>query len=67
MMNEILVLEAESSWEDNLTAAKDARGICVSVSQEKAMDSYNETFECSIHLTDEQAKTLLIWLAKHVS
>lgn len=36
--------------------------ICISVAQEHAVDSYNATFESSVHLSDEQAQQLLDWL-----
>lgn len=33
-------------------------GVMIAVSEEHAMDSYNQEFECSIHLPEEQAKRL---------
>ena len=34
----------------------------VSVAEEKAVDSYNESFTCTITMTKEQAVTLRDWL-----
>lgn len=36
--------------------------ICISIAQLQAVDSHNQMFECSIHLTDEQALLLRDWL-----
>lgn len=41
-----------------ITVAYDENSIIVSVAQERAMDSYNETFECSIELPREIAIAL---------
>jgi hypothetical protein len=37
----------------------------VSVAEEKAVDSYNQSFECSLTMTDEQAIQLRDWLLDH--
>jgi hypothetical protein len=36
--------------------------ILVTVSEEKAVDSYNDTFECAAILTPEYAHELVVWL-----
>jgi hypothetical protein len=62
-----LVLSAEIYFEDEATFVFEDGKLIVSVSEEKAMDSYNEMFECSLHLTAEQTKTLAGWLASKVA
>ena len=58
--------EAESSWEDLATFTLQDKILCVAVSEEKAIDSYNETFECSIHLSTVQATELFLWLGANL-
>ncbi len=70
-----LYLESDITFEDGLTAVIDnnencsytddkTKGrICVSVSAEHAVDSYNCSFESEIHLTKEQAIQLRDWLS----
>lgn len=65
-----LVLESACAFEEDLVATlvdpsqnPNRQGlICVSVAEEQAMDSYNATFRCSIHLTKEQVASLHAWL-----
>lgn len=73
-----LVLESDQSFEEQLTASVNeswewchpstvpsALGrICISVADEQAVDSYNQSFECSIHLRREQAIKLRDWLSE---
>jgi len=59
-----LVLESSFDFENGLTAAIDDGAICISVQEEQAVDSYNCSFDCSIHLTIEQVVTLKEWLEK---
>lgn len=40
-------------------------GLIVSVAQEQAVDSYNQSFECSLTMTREQAVQLRDWLIQH--
>lgn len=73
-----LHFEAKSSWEDGATfAITDGNGevsgsdkitgkcVAVSVAEEKAVGSYNEWFECTVHLGPDQAKALRDWLIAH--
>lgn len=78
-MDERLHFEAASSQEDSATfAVTDGNGyqifdrdkrkgkhVIVSVAEEKAVDSYNQTFTCSIHLSPSQAINLRDWLSHH--
>lgn len=68
-MVERLHMEAEDSYEDSITFSieYDAPGgkkgqLCIAVSEEQAVDSYNELFECTIHLTNAQTVMLRDWL-----
>lgn len=65
-MDDRLVLEATDSDEDNMVLSIDDGRVCVAVSEEKAVDSYNSTFECTMHLTHEQAIQMRDWLVAQV-
>ena len=56
--------EASDMWEDCATFAvvEGPRPLAVSVSEEKAVDSYNNTFECTLHMTPDQIGQLRDWL-----
>lgn len=41
--------------------------LLVSVSEEKAMDSYNSSFECTLTMTPSQAAQLRDWLNAHIT
>lgn len=61
-----LFLEPSSSFEEGLTASLNKRctnPVCISVTEEQAVDSYNCSFTCSMHLTVEQVKQLRDWLS----
>lgn len=57
--------EPSHSFEEGAVFSKYPTGIIVSVSQEKAVDSYNQSFECDLTMTDEQAIQLRDWLLHH--
>jgi hypothetical protein len=57
-----LVFESNHSFEEGATVVSHGDGIRISVAEEKAMDSYNETFECSATLSRDQAVELYLWL-----
>ena len=40
-------------------------GILIAVTEEKAMDSYNQEFECKLYASAEQATALRDWLLAH--
>jgi hypothetical protein len=72
-MAEPLILSSEYSFEDEIVVAiemenwRGAAGkVCISVAQEQAVDSYNQTFNCSIHLDQHQARMLRDWLIRNV-
>lgn len=54
--------EAKDTEEDCATFAIVGRSLAVSVSEEKAVDSYNQFFECTLHLTIDQIGQLRDWL-----
>lgn len=61
-----LRLEPSYSFEEGADFVKhDGNGMTVSVAEEKAVDSYNQSFECSLTMTDEQAIQLRDWLLNH--
>ena len=55
-----LVLEAADAFDDGARFVWDARAgaLVCSITQEKAVDSYNQTFECVFSATKEQAIAL---------
>ena len=58
-----LVFEAKHSPEEGVTfVATEAGGLSIAVAEEQPMDSYNQTFECTIHLSADNARTLRDWL-----
>lgn len=60
-----LVFESHNSWQDTAKFVANAEGhITVSVAEEKAVDSYNETFECSFTLDQKEAAKLRDWIAE---
>lgn len=60
----LLVLEATDTYEDGASFAwsDDKTKLFISVSEEKAVDSYNAMFECTLTATLEQARQLRDWL-----
>lgn len=62
-----LILEASQSFEEGATVVPlDDGGIRISVAEEKAVDSYNQSFTCSISMTKAQAAEFYEWLGKVV-
>ena len=57
-----LTLEATDSYEDGASFVWAEKKLTISVSQDKAMDSYNENFECVLTATPQQAVQLRDWL-----
>jgi len=56
-----------SSEEGVVFAINEAGGVTVNVSEEKAMDSYNLSFTCTMSMTREQTIKLKEWLAEHIT
>lgn len=52
----------ESYFEEGADFVKQITGISIAVSEEKAVDSYNQSFECNLTMTDAQAIQLRDWL-----
>jgi len=77
MTDDRLFLEPRSNWEEGLTASIEteedggffdpATPICISVAEEKAVDSYNQSFTCAMHLSIEQAAQLRDWLSAAIA
>ncbi len=58
----------EKHSENVLTVVPDDEGgVIISVSDEKAVDSYNSTFECDIELDKKQTLLLYQFLATYIS
>jgi hypothetical protein len=59
-----LILEATESFEEGagFVWAQEKDRLFISVSEEKAVDSYNSSFECTLTATREQAVQLRNWL-----
>ena len=49
-------------FEEGAQFSVDGDGIIVSVSEEQAVDSYNQSFECNMTMTRRQAEKLRDWL-----
>lgn len=64
--NELTVVPVDDSdsWTDYREERDLIGGITISVSDEKAVGSYNEPFECDISLTREAAISLRDWLTR---
>jgi hypothetical protein len=61
-MRPILRLEPSDSFEEGASFVKTNQGIMISVAEEKAVDSYNASFECTLTATHDQAIQLRDWL-----
>lgn len=59
-----LVIEAQQSYEEGATFVRHDGGIRISVAEEHAVDSYNQSFTCSITMSRQQVRKLHKWLTK---
>jgi len=67
-IDQTIRFEPNNTFEEGATFAFDQRGhLLVSVSEEKAVDSYNQSFECTLTMTPEQAIQLRDWLVVQLS
>lgn len=57
-----LFMEAQDSFEEGATFVHDDGKLFIVVAEEKAMDSYNQSFQCQLTATPEQARQLRDWL-----
>ncbi len=65
MREETIIFEPSFSFEEGCQFTRDKSGLLiVSVAEEQAVDSYNQSFECTAHLTPDQAVQLRDWLNK---
>lgn len=62
-----LHLENPCDSENVLTVSATEAGVCISVSDEKAVDSYNETFECAFVMTRKDAIALRDYLNNYLA
>lgn len=61
--NTRIVFETSYAVDEGVVFATDeAGGVTVNVSEEQAVDSYNDSFTCTATLTHEQTAELLKWL-----
>ena len=70
---EPLTFANESDDQNQITIAVDdgvwgecPNSVCVSVSDERDVGSYNDTFECSFWMTREEATQLRDWLNRYL-
>lgn len=61
----LLHLESNDTFEEGADFELAGDGIVVSVSEEKAVDSYNQSFTCSLTMNRAQAVQLRDWLNRH--
>jgi hypothetical protein len=56
MSNNRIQFSAENTYEDTVTFAvvPGAHQLAISVSEEKALDSYNHLIDCTFHMTKDQ-------------
>ncbi len=54
--------ESPADSENEINISTDAGGLEISVADEKAVDSYNQTFECYIYLDKEASARLRDYL-----
>lgn len=64
-MEKSIRFEPSTSFEEGADFVLCGDGIVMSVAEEKAVDSYNHSFECSLTMTKEQAIQLRNWLNFH--
>lgn len=62
-----IFFEPSECFEEGATFALCGDGLLVSVAQEKAVDSDNQSFECCLHMTAEQVCKLRDWINKKFS
>jgi hypothetical protein len=56
----------DDPWDEpHITVVAKPDSVLISVSEEQAVDSYNETFTCSINIPKEKAQELIQFLANH--
>ncbi len=54
-------------WDDaEMEVVATADHVRFSVTEDKAMDSYNKTFTCNVNLPLEQARSLRDWLTQQI-
>lgn len=58
----IVPIDGPDEWRDRWDKRDLIGGVTISVADEKAVDSYNDTFECDISLTRDTAIELRDWL-----
>lgn len=54
--------ESSEMFEDGCTVSFENSKLVISVAEEQAVDSYNQMFTCSAHLTNNNAVQLRDWL-----
>ena len=61
----VWTLDNNSSWDGaEIIIAQTVDGISIAVTEEKAMDSYNRDFTCSIRLSREEAESLAVFILR---
>ena len=61
-------IDRSHAWDGaEIVVAGHADGVSISVSEEKAVDSYNRTFTCTMSLSAEEAIKLAIFIIRTTS
>lgn len=60
-------LDRSYSWDGaEIVVAVSDKGVSLSVSEEQAVDSYNQTFTCTMNLSPEEAEKLALFIIRSV-
>lgn len=61
----VWTVDRSHSWDGaEIVVASTRDGVSISVSEEKAVDSYNQTFTCTMDLSREEAEQLALFLIR---
>ncbi len=63
MANRMMFQSAHSWEEEAIFSIEDNGQLCISVAEELAVDSYNQMFTCSVHLSKSKMRVLRDWLS----
>ena len=61
----VWTIDRSSLWDGaEIVVAATRDGVSIGVSEEKAVDSYNQTFTCTMELSHEEAEKLALFLIR---
>ena len=62
----VWTIDRSASWDGaEIVVARTRGGLSISVSEEKAVDSYNQTFTCTMELSGDEAEKLALFILRH--